>query len=191
MAENHSNVPLSTGNLSTGTEATPPSEHGGGFPPFQKDTFGSQLLWLAIFFVALYLIASKLALPRVESIIADRRKRISSDLDEAARMKDAADAAIARYEKALADARTRAQTIAAQTRDEVNAEAEARRKAVEANLQAKLSTAEQAIAATRTAAMANVQSIAQEAAIAIVTRLTGQAPSQAASATAVKAVIER
>src|SRR5216683_193454 len=157
MAENHSTGTLSTGSLSTGTEATPPSEHGGGFPPFQKDAFASQLLWLAIFFVALYLIASKLALPRVGSIIADRRKRISGDLDEAARMKDAADAAIASYEKALADARARAQTIAA----------------------------------TRTAAMTNVQGIAQEAAIAIVARLTGKAPSQAAAAAAVKAAINR
>jgi F-type H+-transporting ATPase subunit b len=184
MAENHS-----TGALSTGTEATPPSERDGGFPPFQKDTFGSQLLWLAIFFVALYLIASKLALPRVGSIIADRRKRISGDLDEAARMKDAADAAIASYEKALADARTRAHTIAAQTRDKINAEAEARRKTVEAGLHAKLTAAEATIAATRTAAMANVQGIAQEAAIAIVARLTGTAPSQAIAASAVEAAI--
>ena len=186
MAENHS-----TGTLSTGTEATPLSEHGGGFPPFQKDTFGSQLLWLAVFFVALYLIASRLALPRVGTIIADRRKHISGDLDEAARMKDAADAAIASYEKALADARARAQTIAAETRDKVNAEAEARRKAVEAGLHAKLTAAEETIAGTRTAAMANVQAIAQEAAIAIVARLTGEAPSQAAAAAAVKAAINR
>jgi F-type H+-transporting ATPase subunit b len=181
MAENHS----------TGTEASPPSEHGGGFPPFQKDTFGSQLLWLAIFFIALYLIASKLALPRVGSIIADRRKRISGDLAEAARMKDAADAAIATYEKALADARARAQAIAAETRDKLNAEAEANRKSVEANLHGKLAAAEQTIAATKTAAMANVRGIAEEAAIAIVARLTGTAPSQAAAAAAVAAAIKR
>src|SRR5258708_22381250 len=116
MAENHS----------TATEATPPSEHGGGFPPFQKDTFGSQLLWLAIFFVALYLIASKLVLPRVGSIIADRRKRISGDLDEAARMKDTADAPPSSYQKALADARAPAQAIAGATPDKVNAAAESR-----------------------------------------------------------------
>ena len=186
MAENHS-----TGTLSTGTEATPPSEHGGGFPPFQKDTFGSQLLWLAIFFVVLYLIASKLALPRVGSIIADRRKRISGDLDEAARLKDAADAAIASYEKALADARARAQAIAAETRDKINAEADARRKAVEASLHTQLTAAEQTIAATRTAAMTNVQGIAREAAVAIVARLTGKVPSEAAATAAVKAALER
>src|SRR5260370_42480311 len=98
MAENHSTGTLSTGTLATGslstgslssgTEATPPSEHGGGFPPFQKDTFASQLLWLAIFFVALYLIAGELALPRVGAIIADPRKRVSGDLDGAGRLED-------------------------------------------------------------------------------------------------------
>jgi len=171
--------------------ATPPSEHDGGFPPFQRDTFASQLLWLAIFFVALYFIAYKLALPRVGSIIADRRKRISGDLAEAARMKDAADAAIATYERELANARARALAIAAETRDKVNADAEASRKSAEATLHAKVAAAEQTIAATRTAAMANVQSIAQEATIAIVARLTGKAPSMAVAAAAVEAAIKR
>jgi F-type H+-transporting ATPase subunit b len=196
MADTHSTgAPvggtLPTGQLSTGTEATPPSEHGGGFPPFQRETFGSQILWVAITFGALYLIVSKLALPRVSGIIADRRARIAGDLAEAARMKDAADAAIASYEKSLADARAKAQTIAALTRDKVSAEAEARRKEVEASLHAKLAAAEQTIAATRIAAMANVQGIAKEAAIAIVARLTGKAPAEDAAAAAVKAAIDR
>jgi len=196
MAENHSTGSLSTGSLSTGslssgTEATPPSEHGGGFPPFQKDTFASQLLWLAIFFVALYLIAWKLALPRVGSIIADRRKRISGDLDEAARLKDTADAAIASYEKALADARARAQAIAAETRDKINAEADARRKAVEAGLHAKLAAAEQTIAATRTAAMANVQGIARQAAVAIVLTLKSAVRLRARTAAGARSAARR
>ncbi len=191
MADTHSTGVPATGKLSTGTEAMPPGEHGGGFPPFQKDTFGSQLLWLAITFGLLYLIASKLALPRVGGIIADRRTRIDSDLAEAAGMKQAADAAIASYEKSLADARAKAQTIAAQTRDKVAAEADARRKEVEATLQAKLNAAEQTIQATRSAAMSNVQGIAKDAAIAIVARLTGKAPTEEAAATAVKTALDR
>jgi F-type H+-transporting ATPase subunit b len=191
MADNHSTGALPTSQLRTGTEATPPSEHGGGFPPFQKDTFASQLLWLAITFGLLYFIASKLALPRVGGIIADRRARIDGDLADAARMKEAADAAIANYEKSLADARARAQAMAAETREKVNAQAEARRKEVEANLHAKLADAEKAIATTRTAAMANVQGIAKDAAVAIVTRLTGKAPTEEAAAAAVKAALDR
>jgi F-type H+-transporting ATPase subunit b len=190
MADNHSTGTPPASGHTTGTEAPPPGEHG-GFPPFQKDTFGSQLLWLAITFGLLYLIASKLALPRVGGIIADRRARIDKDLADAAGMKQAADAAIASYEKSLADARAKAQTIAAQTRDKVAAEAEARRKDVEASLQARLNAAEDTIQATRTAAMSNVQGIAKDAAIAIVARLTGKAPADEAAAAAVKTALDR
>ena len=62
------------------TEHIPASEHGGGFPPFQKDTFASQLLWITLAFVALYLLMSRVALPRIGSIIEDRKQRIASDL---------------------------------------------------------------------------------------------------------------
>ena len=150
------------------TEATPPSEHGGGFPPFQKDTFASQLLWLALFFVALYFLASRLALPRVGSILEERRSRIAGDFAEASRMKDEADAAIAAYEDGLADARSRAQALAAETRDKLNREAEVERQALEESLKARLAAADQAIAATKAAAMANVHAIAEDTAIAIV-----------------------
>jgi F-type H+-transporting ATPase subunit b len=191
MADTHSTAVPKTGTLSTGTEATPPGEHGGGFPPFQKDTFVSQLLWLAIAFGALYLVAAKLALPRVGGIIADRRARIDGDLREAARMKDAADAAIASYEKSLADARVKAQTIAGRTRDKIAAEAEAKRKEVEANLHTKLAAAEETIQRTRTTAMSNVQGIAKDTAIAIVAQLTGKAPTEEAAAAAVKTALDR
>lgn len=181
--------PATSGPLATGTEAPPPGEH--GFPPFQKDTFASQLLWLAVTFGLLYLIASKLALPRVGGIIAARRERIAGDLADAARMKEAADAAIANYERSLADARTRAQAMAAEGRAAVDARSEARRHEVEAALQAKLAEAEKTIAAKRKAAMANVNAIASDAAAAIVTRLTGKAPPADATAEAVKVAVDR
>ena len=175
----------------TTTEETPPSEHGGGFPPFDKETFPSQLLWLVVFFVALYLLAAKWALPRVGSILRDRKRRIADDLDEAEHMKQQADAAIVAYEKELAEARSKAQAMADEARRKLNAQAEAERKALEDRLHARLAAAEQTIAATKASAMANVRGIAEEAAAAIVTRLTGETPAQAVVAAAVDAAIKR
>jgi len=177
--------------FSTAIEETPPSEHGAGFPPFDRSTFGSQLLWLAIFFVALYLIASRLALPRVGSILAERRARVNGDLDAARRMKEEADAANAAYEKALAEARARAQAIAGETRAKLRVQSEEKRKALEASLGAKLAEADKTIAATKAAAMTNLRAIAQEATAAIVTRLTGATPAQGAVAAAIDAAIKR
>ncbi len=177
--------------ITTSIEHVPASEHDGGFPPFEPQTFASQLVWLAIAFVLLYVLMSRLALPRVASIIEDRQKRIADDLADAERLKQESDAAVAAYEKALADARARAQTIANETREKQQAQADATRKTLEAGLNAKLAEAEKSIAATKQAAMANVRAIAEDAARAIIERLIGTAPSDKAVAEAVADVLKR
>jgi F-type H+-transporting ATPase subunit b len=177
--------------ITTSVEHVPASEHDGGFPPFEPQTFASQLVWLAIAFVLLYVLMSRLALPRVASIIEDRQKRIADDLADAGRLKQESDAAVVAYEKALADARARAQTIANETREKQQAQADATRKTLEAGLNAKLAEAEKSIAATKQAAMANVRAIAEDAARAIIERLIGTAPSDKAVAEAVADVLKR
>jgi F-type H+-transporting ATPase subunit b len=157
-------------------EHVPKSERGKGFPPFEKETFASQLLWLAIFFIALYAIIARLAIPQIGGIIAARGRHVADDLAEANRFKDQSDAALKAYEKSLADARGRAQALAGETRDKLNAESEEARRELEAELNARLARAEGVIAATKTAAMTNVQGIAIETASAIVERLIGTAP---------------
>jgi F-type H+-transporting ATPase subunit b len=147
------------------------------FPPFQKDTFASQLVSLVIAFVALYLIVSRIALPRVGGLLEARQKAIESDLAGAQRLRDESDAALKAYESELAAARSRAQAIGTETREKLNAASDAERKTLEQRLAVKLAEAEKTIAATRTSAMGNVRGIAAEAAAAIVQRLTGIAPS--------------
>lgn len=171
----------------TSTEAAPK----GHFPPFQQETFASQLFWLVICFGLLYILMSRVALPRVSSIFKARSERIEGDLAEAGRLKASAEAAMAAYEKALAEARGRAQTIGNEARDRLNAEAEKSRKLLEDELNAKLAHAEKAIAASRTQAMASVRNIASEAASAIVARLTGASPATSAVSEAVDNVLKR
>lgn len=146
------------------------------FPPFQAEHFPSQLTWLAVSFVLLYVLMAKVALPRIAAIFAERSKRIGDDLKAAESLKVQSDAAHAAYERALADARGRAQAIAAETREQQAAAAEAINKRLEAELHERLAVAERSIAATRTAAMGNVGAIAAETASAIVERLIGKAP---------------
>ncbi|HLL27923.1 MAG TPA: F0F1 ATP synthase subunit B' [Xanthobacteraceae bacterium] len=161
----------------------------GPFPPFQKEFFASQLVWLVLSFVVLYVLLWKLVLPRVASILTARRARIDGDLADAAKAKSESEAALAHYEKSLADARASAQAIAAKTHQELAASAEARRKELEAALAAKLADAEKAIEATKAAAMKNVRGIAVDAASAIVERLAGAAPAKDAIERAVDQAI--
>ncbi len=171
------------------TEA--PSGSAGAFPPFQSETFASQLFWLGIAFVLLYVVMAKVALPRVAGIMAARRESVERDLSAAGQLKADAEAAMQAYEKTLAEARTRAQTLAGETRAKLNAEAEEARRALEAALHTKLADAERAIADTKTRAMSNVRGIAAEAASAIVSKLTGLAPAEHTIAEALDHVLKR
>jgi F-type H+-transporting ATPase subunit b len=152
--------------------------HGGEehvFPPFDTSTFPSQLLWLAVTFTLLYLAVARLILPRLGAIFAARRNRITADYDAAQALKSETDQAIASYEKALRDARERANAIAQDMRDKIKADIDAERARVEASLAVKVAEAEKQIAATRAEVMDEVEGIAAQVAEAIVTRLAGSA----------------
>src|SRR5208337_4083424 len=163
--------------------------HEGGsqsnFPPFDASTFPSQLLWFVIAFGFLYWFMSKRALPAIGKVIEDRKARIARDLDDATAMQQKADAAAAAHEKTLAEARAKAQSMAQAARDRLAAESDAKRKALEDELAAKLAASERQIEATRAQAMTNVSGIAREAAGAIVERLGGRPADPAAIAAAV------
>jgi F-type H+-transporting ATPase subunit b len=184
VAESHGNAEGTTAH----TEAD--GGHGGGFPPFEGDTFASQLVSLLIAFVALYLIVSRIALPRVGSLLDERQNAIEGDLAAAQKLKDESDSALKAYESELAVARSRAQAIGTETREKLSAASEAERKTLEQQLSVKLAEAEKTIASTREAAMSNVRGIAAEAAAAIVQRLTGMLPDGTAVNSAVDASLK-
>jgi len=151
------------------------AEHGasGVFPPFDQSTYASQVLWLAITFGLFYLLMQKVIVPRVGGILENRHGRIAQDLDEAARLKTEADAAVETYEKELAAARAKASSIGSAARDAAKAKADADRAAIEAGLAEKLVAAEKRIAGIKEQAFADVGAIAEETATAIVDQLVG------------------
>ena len=163
--------------------------HSEVFPPFDPASFGGQLLWLAITFAALYFLMSRVALPRIGSILETRRTRIEGDLKEAERLRQETEKAAAAYEAALAEARKNAHGIAEETRAGIKADIDGRRADVEAGLSKRVAEAEARIQADKDAALANVGSIAAETAQALVAKISGSvtaAEAKAAVAAAAK-----
>jgi F-type H+-transporting ATPase subunit b len=158
---------------STQTQTGTAADHGGSavFPPFNADTFSSQLLWLAITFGLFYFLMSKIALPRISSILETRSGRIAQDLDEANRLKSESDEAIAAYEQELADAKARAHGIAQEARHVTRAELDAKRSVVEAEMASKIAEAEDRIAGIKAKALGEVGAIAEETTGALVEQL--------------------
>jgi F-type H+-transporting ATPase subunit b len=170
----------------TTTATTEAPKHQGGFPPFDTTTFPSQLFWLAITFGFLFVVLWRVAGPKIKGAITLRRGAINSDIEAAQKARGDADAAGLAYQTALAGARARAQGLAEENRQSLNAEIAKAKAAAEADAAKAMADADARIAATRTRARGAVATAAQEAAIAIVARLTGDTVSPAEAAKAVE-----
>lgn len=170
-----------SGNTPAEGEASAATEEQSGvFPPFDPASFGGQLFWLALTFAVLYLVMSRVALPRIGGIIETRRTRIDGDLKEAERLRLETDRALAAYETALAEARRNAHAIAEETRSSIKADIDNKRKSVEADLAGRVAEAEARIQETKTAALGNVDAIAAETAQELVAKLVGKVTAQQA-----------
>lgn len=173
-----------------GTHATTEADGGAHasdvFPPFDPSTFPSQLLWLAITFGVLYVLMSKIALPRIGGILDDRKARIDADLAAADASRQKTDAAIAAYEAALAAAKAKAQGIANESREAIQADIAAKRTAVETDLSAKVAEAEARIGKTKAEALTHVDEIATETAQTVVSQLVGDVSADSVRAAVAK-----
>lgn len=185
-AQTEGAAPATAEGHATETHTGAEGGHKAVFPPLDAKTFPSQIFWLVIFFGALYLLMSRLVLPRIASILQTRKDRIEGDIARASALKEETEAALNSYNKALADARGNASDIAKSTRDTVNAEIADKQHKLDAELSAKAMAAEATITKSKAKAMESVSDIASETASEIVAALTGGKVTKAALAKALK-----
>ncbi len=164
----------------------PGDAHGGGtLPQLDTSTYPSQLLWLAISFGALYLVLSRVLLPKIANAIETRHGRIAADLANAEKLNDDARKASEAYDAALADARAKANAIAQDNRARVLKELDAEQAKVDEELAGKMATAEKQVATMRNKAMGEVSSIAGQLVEDVVNELTGSKPTAASVKSAI------
>jgi F-type H+-transporting ATPase subunit b len=150
-----------------------------GMPQLDPAVFLPQLFWLAVVFIGLYLVMSKVALPRVSEVFDARATRIASDLDGAAALKAEAEAAMQAYEKTQAEARANAADLIRQAEAAMAAQGASRQAQLGRELGDRLKTAESRIAAAKSAALGNLTQMSSEVARAAVERLIGESVSSA------------
>jgi F-type H+-transporting ATPase subunit b len=144
------------------------------FPPLDSTSFVPQLVWLALAFGLLYLLLKRVALPRVGEVIEERRERIERDLAKAEGLKAETEQALASYEKALGEARARANAVAKDMHAKLAAEVDADRAKLDAQIIKQIADAEARIAQGKARAMTGVGEIAGGTAGAIVAKLIGR-----------------
>lgn len=175
-----------------GEHAVDLAEHGGGMPQLDFETWASQIFWAAIALFLLYQILAKKIMPRIAGALEDRHHAIADDLDAASSLKVKAEEAQKAYQKALSDAKARANEIADKTRADIQAQIDAANARAEAEISARASEGEERISAIRAESGRNARQIAGETATAIVEKLAPGSADQGTIAAAVdRALAER
>ena len=131
-------------------------------PQLDPSVWPTQLFWLALTFIALYLIVWRIALPRIADVLEARQRKLDDDLKKAAALKDEAEAILAEYEKMRADAQASAHAVLQKTQNEMKAEAERQSHGVAAKLAKQTDEAEARIAGAKTAALASLEGTVSE-----------------------------
>jgi len=147
-------------------------------PQFNPEFFAPQIIWLVISFAVLYLLMSRWALPGVSQVLGMREERIQANLEKAEKLKAEAEAVLANYEKAIADARAEAHAALGKTAQAITALQAEREGAFAKKLAAQMADAEARIQAAKRQAMADVTVIAADLASAMTAKLTGASPAR-------------
>lgn len=153
-----------------------------GMPQLDFSTWGNQIFWLILALIAIYLILSRVALPRIGAVLAERSGTITNDLAAAEDLKAKAVEAEETYNKALADARAEAQRIVEEAKAEIKSDLDVAIAKADAEIAAKSAESEKAIAEIRASAMENVKEVARDTAKEIVAALGGKADAKAVNA---------
>lgn len=148
--------------------ATETTEHAQGMPQLDFSTFPNQIFWLVVTLIVIYFLMSRIALPRIASVLAERHGAIQSDLDKAEEMKVKAVEAEAAYNQALVDARAEAQAIIGDARAEIRKDLDIAIAKADAEIAAKSAESAAAIKEIGDNAMAAVKVVANDTAKEIV-----------------------
>lgn len=168
--------------MATDTTSAAEAAGGPGMPQLDFSTWGNQIFWLVITLIAIYLVLSRVALPRIASVLAERQGTITNDIAAAEDLKAKALDAEAAYDKALIDARAEAGRIVAETKAGIQADLDAAIAEADTQIATKAAAGEKVIAEIREGAMANVKDVAKDTAKEIVAAMGGKADAKTITA---------
>jgi F-type H+-transporting ATPase subunit b len=139
-----------------------------GMPQLDFAIYPNLIFWLLVALIAIYFILSRVALPRIGTVLAERSDAITNDIETAALYKRRAEEADAAYNAALAKARDEAHGIAAEARAQIDKELAALMAKANAEIAVKTAESEGRIGEIRESAARSVEQVARDTAVEIV-----------------------
>jgi F-type H+-transporting ATPase subunit b len=159
-------------------------------PQFDPSTFASQIFWLVVAFFLVFLVAWRVALPRLGEVLDNRRTRVDTDIARARELTEEAEQVLAAYEAELTSARDKAKEALNEAAAKAAKASDARNEELTARLSSESRAAQTRIAQARDAAKASIGEVATDIAVAATDRLIGVRPANDAAGEAVASVMK-
>ena len=145
----------------------------GGMPQLDPEFWVSQIFWLTITFGILYVVLSKLILPKISSNLESRKLQISDNIEAADKQRKESDAKLKEYEEIITKSKIEAKNIFSQARENALKDINSKREVLDKQIDEEIGKAENEINKLKKDAPIKINKIAIETASELTQKLIG------------------
>ena len=133
-----------------------------GMPQLNPEYWASQIFWLVIIFLSIYLLISKIFIPKIKSNIDMRESKIRKDLEEAKTFREEAEKKLKIYKDLIESAKLDASKILAESSQKLNEEMRSKKSKIQKEIEQETIIAEKEIKKFKSESLEKVNIISEE-----------------------------
>ena len=144
-----------------------------GMPQLNPEYWFSQIFWLIIFFIILYLAVSKIYLPKIKNNLDNREKKIRDDLSQAKDLKELSEKKNVEYLQLIEKAKKKIEKNIADSKIEIADKIEKKRENIENEIEVEITKAKKEIAKLKIDSVSDIKKISEDLTSEILEKIIG------------------
>ena len=145
----------------------------GGMPQLNPEFWISQIFWLTLTFGILYIVLSKLILPKISDNLESRKSQILENIEAAEKQRQNSEEKLKEYEEIVSKSKMEAKSIFNQAREKALKDISAKKEVLDKQIDEEISKAEQEIKELQNGAAEKINKIAIETSSELIQKLIG------------------
>ena len=150
------------------------SGESGGMPQLNPEFWVSQIVWLVLTFGFLYLILSKLILPKISENLESRKSQILENIETAESQREESEKKLKEFEKIILESKIEAKNYFNEARQKILEDITVKKNSLDKDIDDEISAAEQEIKNLKTASSEKIKNIAIETSSELIKQLIGE-----------------
>ena len=146
----------------------------GGMPQLNPEFWISQIFWLIITFGVLFIVLTKVILPKISDNLETRKSQILENIETADKQKEESQKKIDEYEKIILDSKIKAKNFFNEAREKILEDINKKRNALEKDLDEEIISVENELSEFRNKSGEKINKIAAETSAELIKELIGE-----------------